>query len=142
MDELIDESSAAMMSKVPAVVLAFWIIKICATTAGETSGGAPSMTLGFGYAISTLIFLGILSVLLAAQVGSRSYHPFLYWGVFIATTTTGTTISDYLNASSGSAILSRTTLCPCGPQEDRDGCLPRDFFTRYCIRFSSANPGD
>jgi uncharacterized membrane-anchored protein len=101
MDELIDGSSAAMMSKVPAVALAFRIIKICATIAGETGGDALSMTLGLGYAIGTLIFLGTLIVLLAAQVGSRAYHPFLYWGVIIATTTTGTTISDYLDRTLG-----------------------------------------
>ncbi len=86
-----------MTSKVPAVVLAFWIIKICATTAGETGGDALSMTLGLGYAVSTLIFLGVLIVLLAVQVRSSAYHPLLYWGVIVATTTTGTTISDYLD---------------------------------------------
>jgi uncharacterized membrane-anchored protein len=102
MDEPIDGTSlAAMMTKVPAVALAFWIIKICATTAGETGGDALSMTLGLGYAISTLIFLGALIVLLAAQIRSRAYHPFLYWGVIIATTTTGTTISDYLDRTLG-----------------------------------------
>jgi len=101
MDEPIDQSSASMMSKVPAVVLGFWIIKICATTAGETGGDALSMTLGLGYAVSTLIFLGILIVLLVAQVGARTYHPFLYWGVITATTTTGTTISDYLDRTLG-----------------------------------------
>lgn len=90
-----------MRSKVPAVTLAFWITKICATTAGETGGDALSMTLGLGYAVSTLIFLGILIVLLVAQVGARTYHPFLYWGVITATTTTGTTISDYLDRTLG-----------------------------------------
>ncbi|MFI5279789.1 MAG: hypothetical protein ACHQU1_04795, partial [Gemmatimonadales bacterium] len=101
MDELNDASSAAMTTKVPAVAMAFWIIKICATTAGETGGDALSMTLALGYAVSTLIFLGILLVLLAAQVRARVYHPFLYWGVIIATTTTGTTISDYLDRTLG-----------------------------------------
>ena len=90
-----------MRSKVPAVTLAFWIIKICATTAGETGGDALSMTLGLGYAVSTFIFLGVLIVLLAAQIRSTSYHPFLYWGVIVATTTTGTTISDYLDRTAG-----------------------------------------
>jgi len=91
----------SMRSKVPAVTLAFWIIKICATTAGETGGDALSMTLGLGYAVSTFIFLGVLIVLLAAQIRSKSYHPFLYWGVIVATTTTGTTISDYLDRTAG-----------------------------------------
>ena len=90
-----------MRSKVPAVTLAFWIIKICATTAGETGGDALSMSLGLGYAVSTFIFLGVLIALLAAQIRSRSYHPFLYWGVIVATTTTGTTISDYLDRTAG-----------------------------------------
>jgi len=90
-----------MRSKVPAVTLAFWITKICATTAGETGGDALSMTLGLGYAVSTFIFLSVLIALLAIQIGSRSYRPFLYWGVIIATTTTGTTISDYLDRTAG-----------------------------------------
>jgi uncharacterized membrane-anchored protein len=91
----------SMKSKVPAVTLAFWIIKICATTAGETGGDALSMSLGLGYAVSTFIFLGVLIALLAAQIRSKSYHPFLYWGVIVATTTTGTTISDYLDRTAG-----------------------------------------
>jgi uncharacterized membrane-anchored protein len=90
-----------MTSKVPAVALAFWIIKICATTAGETGGDALSMTLGLGYTVSTFVFLAILAVLLTAQVRSRTYHPFFYWGVIVATTTTGTTISDYLDRTLG-----------------------------------------
>ena len=90
-----------MRSKVPAVTLALWITKICATTAGEARGDALSMTLGLGYAVSTIIFLGLLIVLLATQVRSKRYHPFLYWGVIVATTTTGTTISDYLDRTAG-----------------------------------------
>jgi len=90
-----------MRSKVPAVTLAFWIIKICATTAGETGGDALSMTLGLGYAVSTFIFLGVLIALLTTQICSKTYHPFLYWGVIVATTTTGTTISDYLDRTAG-----------------------------------------
>jgi len=90
-----------MRSKVPGVTLAFWITKICATTAGETGGDALSMTLGLGYAVSTFIFLGMLIALLTIQIRSRTYHPFLYWGVIIATTTTGTTISDYLDRTAG-----------------------------------------
>lgn len=90
-----------MRSKVPTVTLAFWIIKICATTAGETGGDALSMTLGLGYAVSTFIFLGLLIALLATQIRSKTYRPFLYWGVIVATTTTGTTISDYLDRTAG-----------------------------------------
>ena len=91
----------SMMSKVPAVTLAFWIIKICATTLGETGGDALSMTLNLGYAVSTVIFLGILIATLAGQIAMRSYHPFMYWAVIVATTTAGTTLSDYLDRTLG-----------------------------------------
>lgn len=88
-------------SKVPHVTLAFWLIKICATTVGETGGDALSMTLQLGYAVSTLIFLACFCVVLAVQVGSKRYHPFVYWAVVVATTTVGTTMSDYLDRTAG-----------------------------------------
>ena len=91
-----DDHSKAL-SKVPAVTLGFWFIKICATTVGETGGDALSMTLKLGYAVSTMIFLGFFIVTLAAQVAWKRYHPFIYWAVVIATTTVGTTTSDYLD---------------------------------------------
>jgi len=84
-------------SKVPRVALAFWIVKICATTVGETGGDALSMTLDLGYAVSTIIFLGFFCVTLAAQVASKRYHPLFYWAVVVATTTVGTTTSDYFD---------------------------------------------
>jgi uncharacterized membrane-anchored protein len=89
--------SRAVLSKVPQVTLAFWVIKILATTLGETGGDALSMTLKLGYAVSTLIFLGFFIVTLAPQVAANRYHPFLYWAVVVATTTVGTTMSDYLD---------------------------------------------
>src|ERR1700724_1555945 len=89
------------LSKVPQVTLAFWIIKILATTLGETGGDALSMSLHLGYAESTLIFFGIFIVVLAAQVTSDKYHPALYWAVIVATTTAGTTLSDYLDRTLG-----------------------------------------
>jgi len=85
------------LSKVPAVALAFWIVKICATTVGETGGDALSMTLELGYAVSTIIFLAFFCVTLAAQVASKRYHPLFYWSVVVATTTVGTTTSDYFD---------------------------------------------
>jgi uncharacterized membrane-anchored protein len=88
-------------SKVPAVTLAFWLVKICATTVGETGGDALSMTLNLGYAQSTLIFLAFFVVALAAQIASRRYHPVWYWAVVVATTTVGTTTSDYLDRTAG-----------------------------------------
>jgi uncharacterized membrane-anchored protein len=99
------------LSKVPRVTLAFWIVKIFATTLGETGGDALSMQLNLGYAVSTVIFLGFFIVTLSAQVASKHYHPLFYWAVVVATTTVGTTTSDYIDRSlglgyvKGSAIL-------------------------------------
>ena len=92
---------SSMLNKVPAVTLAFWVIKIAATTVGETGGDALSMTLNLGYLVSTFIFAGIFVVVLADQLAARRFHPFLYWAVIVATTTTGTTISDYLDRTAG-----------------------------------------
>ena len=88
-------------SKVPHVTLFFWIIKILATTVGETGGDALSMTLKLGYALSSLIFLAFFVVTLAIQISSKRYHPFAYWAVVVATTTVGTTTSDYLDRTVG-----------------------------------------
>ncbi len=86
-----------VISKVAQVTLMFWIIKILATTLGETGGDALSMTLNLGYGLSSLIFLGFFAVTLAAQISSKQYHPAIYWAVVVATTTVGTTTSDYLD---------------------------------------------
>jgi len=95
------DQTASMLNKVPAVTLAFWVIKIAATTVGETGGDALSMTLNLGYLVSTYIFAGIFVVVLIGQLAARRFHPFLYWAVIVATTTTGTTISDYLDRTAG-----------------------------------------
>src|SRR5882757_8623105 len=89
------------MSKVPAVTLAFWVIKVIATTLGETGGDAVSMTLNWGYALSSALFIGIFLAAVAAQIAARSFHPFLYWAVIIATTTAGTTMADLADRSLG-----------------------------------------
>lgn len=88
-------------SKVPHVTLGFWIVKILATTLGETGGDSLSMTLQLGYAVSTLIFLAFFCVTVTAQIGSRRYHPAFYWAVVVATTTVGTTTSDYFDRTLG-----------------------------------------
>jgi uncharacterized membrane-anchored protein len=99
------------LSKVPEVTLAFWIIKILATTLGETGGDAVSMSMHLGYAISSVIFIGIFVVAVATQIAVKSFHPFLYWAVIIATTTAGTTMADFADRSlaigyaGGSSIL-------------------------------------
>ena len=93
----VDTSEGSAWSKVPQVTLAFWLVKIFATTVGETGGDALSMTLKLGYVVSTLIFLIFFAVTLAAQVRSSRYHPIYYWLVVVATTTVGTTTSDMLD---------------------------------------------
>ncbi len=88
-------------SKVPEVTLIFWIIKVLATTLGETGGDAVSMSMNLGYAISSAIFVGIFAIAVVAQIRARKFHPFLYWLVVVATTTAGTTIADFADRSLG-----------------------------------------
>jgi uncharacterized membrane-anchored protein len=95
------DTRLAIDSKVPLATVGFWIVKILATTAGETGGDALSMTLNLGYAVATLIFLAFFIVTLAVQVRSSRYHPLAYWAVVIATTTVGTTTSDFLDRTVG-----------------------------------------
>jgi uncharacterized membrane-anchored protein len=89
------------LSKVPQLTLAFWIIKILATTLGETGGDALSMQLKLGYATATLIFLGFFVAAAAAQIAARRFHPLFYWAVVVATTTVGTTTSDFFDRTLG-----------------------------------------
>src|ERR1700724_3443354 len=102
------------LSKVPQVTLAFWIVKILATTLGETGGDALSMTLKLGYAVSSLIFLGFFLVTLTAQVASKRYHPVFYWAVVVATTTVGTTTSDYLDRTLRLGYVKSSIILFCG----------------------------
>lgn len=103
-----------LISKVPQVTVAFWIIKILATTVGETGGDALSMSLQLGYAVSSLIFLTFFCVTLAIQVKSRHYHPFTYWSVVIATTTVGTTMSDFLDRTLKFGYVLSSIILFCG----------------------------
>lgn len=86
-----------VLSKAPQATLMFWLVKICATTVGETGGDAVSMTLKAGYLVATLIFLGLFIVTMTTQVLARRYHPWTYWLVVVATTTVGTTTSDFID---------------------------------------------
>ena len=88
-------------SKVPAITAGFWVVKLLATTVGETGGDALSMTLDLGYAVASLIYVGFFAVALTAQVRARRYHPAIYWSVVVATTTVGTTTSDFLDRTVG-----------------------------------------
>ncbi|MDB6004836.1 MAG: hypothetical protein JWR15_1823 [Prosthecobacter sp.] len=90
-----------VFSKVPEVTLVFWIIKIIATTLGETGGDAVSMSMDLGYLVSTGIFAALFLVAVFAQVKSRKFHPLLYWATIIATTTVGTTLADFSTRSLG-----------------------------------------
>ena len=95
------ESHHSHRSKVPEITALFWVIKICATTLGETGGDVLSMTLNLGCVVSTAIFFALFLVAVFAQVRARFYQPFLYWTVILATTTAGTTMSDYLDRTAG-----------------------------------------
>ena len=88
-------------TKVPEVTLGFWIIKILATTLGETGGDTVTMTLDWGYLAGTAIFLALLIVLVIAQIVAPKFHPFLYWTTIVASTTFGTTMADFADRSLG-----------------------------------------
>ena len=88
-------------SKVPEVTIVFWVIKIAATTLGETGGDSVTMTLNWGYLVGTAIFLSLLAVLVMAQIAARKFHPLLYWATIVASTTAGTTMADLADRSLG-----------------------------------------
>jgi uncharacterized membrane-anchored protein len=94
-------TSPASLSKVPAVTLGFWIIKIIATTLGETGGDELSMSLALGYALSSVFFVVLFAVLAGAQISARRFRAFLYWAVILATTMLGTTMADFFDRSLG-----------------------------------------
>lgn len=89
------------LSKVPEVTLTFWIIKIAATTLGETGGDTVTMTLNWGYLAGTALFAGLLVALVAAQISAKKFHPALYWLTIVASTTFGTTMADFADRSLG-----------------------------------------
>jgi uncharacterized membrane-anchored protein len=91
----------AHLAKVPAVTLGFWVIKILATTLGETAGDAVTMSMNLGYLAGTAIFAALLAVALTAQIRARRFHPYLFWAVIVATTTVGTTLADLCDRSLG-----------------------------------------
>ena len=89
------------MSKVAQVTLSFWIMKICATTLGETAGDLLSMTLNLGYATSSIILISLFAISLVAQLRSSRFRPLLYWTVILTTSTAGTTMSDFMDRTLG-----------------------------------------
>ena len=108
------------LSKVPAVTLGFWIIKILATTLGETAGDTVTMTWNLGYLVGTAIFLSALVLLVVVQIKAKEFHPFLYWATIVASTTAGTTLADFADRSlgigytGGSALLLLCVLASLG----------------------------
>ena len=98
------------LAKVPEVTLVFWIIKIFATTLGETAGDAVTMSMDLGYALGTLIFAAAFVLSVMAQVAARRFHPMLYWFTIIATTTAGTTLADLVDRSLGIGYAGGATL--------------------------------
>jgi uncharacterized membrane-anchored protein len=90
-----------VLSKVPEVTLIFWIIKIAATTLGETGGDSVTMTLNWGYLTGSAIFLPLLAALVIVQISAERFHPFLYWATIVASTTAGTTMADFADRSLG-----------------------------------------
>lgn len=105
------QSSA--LSKVPAITLGFWVIKILATTLGETGGDAVSMSMGLGYLLSTGIFMVAFVAAVVAQIAADRYHPRLYWTTIIASTTVGTTLADFADRSLGIGYLGGSVLLLC-----------------------------
>lgn len=95
------KSTSKWLAKVPEVTLLFWVIKIAATTLGETAGDAVSMSMNLGYLVGTAIFAVIFLIFVVAQIRAERFHPLLYWATIIATTTVGTTLADFADRSLG-----------------------------------------
>jgi uncharacterized membrane-anchored protein len=123
---------ASVMSKVPAVTLGFWLIKIAATTLGETGGDTVTMTMDLGYLAGTAIFLSALAVLVALQIRATRFHPLLYWSTIVASTTAGTTMADFadrslgLGYSGGTSILLMSLLAALGLWHWSEGTVSVD----------------
>jgi uncharacterized membrane-anchored protein len=98
------------LNKVPEVTLTFWIIKIAATTLGETGGDTVTMTLNWGYLAGTALFLAVLVVLVGFQIIAKRFHPFLYWATIVASTTFGTTMADFADRSLGIGYTGGSTI--------------------------------
>lgn len=113
MEELgftMNNGSRATLSKVPEVTLIFWIIKIAATTLGETGGDTVTMTMKWGYLAGTALFLAVLVVLVIWQTAAKKFQPFLYWATIVASTTFGTTMADFADRSLGIGYTGGSTL--------------------------------
>jgi uncharacterized membrane-anchored protein len=97
-------------SKVPELTFMFWVVKIAATTLGETGGDAVTMSMNLGYLVGTLIFAAIFAIAVVIQIKARKFHPFIYWTTIVATTTVGTTLADFADRSLGIGYTGGSTL--------------------------------
>lgn len=150
MSERTHDAVGETMSKVPELTLVFWIIKVLATTLGETGGDAVSMSMKLGYLLSTAIFAAIFVGAVLIQIRARKFHPVIYWMTIVASTTVGTTLADFATRSigigytGGSAILLVLLLVSLfvwkrtmGSVSVVDVCSPRsEFFYWLTITFS------
>ena len=102
--------SAVRASKVPEITLLFWVLKVAATTLGETGGDAVTMSLDWGYLAGTALFAAVFAVCVAAQVAAKRFHPWLYWLTIVATTTVGTTLADFADRSLGIGYVGGSSL--------------------------------
>ena len=98
-------------SKVPEVTLVFWIMKIAATTLGETGGDTVTMTLNWGYLVGTAIFFSLLVILVGLQIAAKKFNPVLYWATIAASTTAGTTLADFADVPWTSATRAVRRYC-------------------------------
>jgi uncharacterized membrane-anchored protein len=106
----VNDNALKTLAKVPQVTLLFWIVKIAATTLGETGGDAVTMSMNLGYLTGTLIFAVIFGVMVTAQIRARSFHPLLYWATIVASTTVGTTLADFADRTLGIGYAGGSTM--------------------------------
>src|SRR5450759_4811995 len=109
-ESVMNNATEHTLSKVPELTLIFWIIKIAATTLGETGGDAVSMSMNLGYLVASAIFAAIFFIAVVAQIKAKKFHPFVYWTTIIATTTVGTTLADFADRSLGIGYTGGATL--------------------------------
>lgn len=102
--------TAQALSKVPEVTLGFWVLKILATTLGETGGDAVSMSMNLGYLVGTAIFALLFLAMVTVQIRAERFHPYVYWATIVATTTVGTTLADFADRSLGIGYPGGSTL--------------------------------
>ena len=105
-----NKAAANTLGKVPKVTLGFWVIKIAATTLGETGGDAVTMSMNLGFLVGTVIFTAIFLVAVSVQIAAKRFRPFLFWAVIVSTTTAGTTLANLLDRSLGTGHVGGSTI--------------------------------